>query len=106
MASLFSAGNTEIVEASYRKLIAVRTYMRGKSVGDIPEKEVEEALSQGKTTAEEAEAIWHLTSMATFDQRFVIPPMAREMAIEMELKPSEHKREAGFGFKQKGERRW
>lgn len=106
MASLFSAGNTEVVEASYRKLIAVRTYMRAKSVGDIPEKEVEEALSQGKTTPEEAEAIWHLTSMATFDQRFVIPPMARELAVEMELKPSEHKREAGFGFRQPGARRW
>jgi nitrate reductase beta subunit len=106
MASLFAAGNIEMVEAVYRKLIGVRTYMRAKSVQDVPEKEVEEALSQGNTTPEEAESIWRLTSMATFDERFVRPPMAREMAIEMELEPYEHKREAGFGFKQSGERRW
>ncbi len=106
MASLFAAGNEEMVAAVYRKLIAVRMYMRAQRVQDVPEAEVAHALAQGNTTSEEAEAIWRLTSMATFDERFVLPPMARERAIEMEEETFKHKREAGFGFKQTGQRRW
>lgn len=106
MASLFAAGNEEKVAAVYRKLIAVRMHMRAQRVQDVPEAEVAQALAQGNTTSEEAEAIWRLTSMATFDERFVLPPMARERAIEMEEETFKHKREAGFGFKQTGQRRW
>lgn len=106
MASLFSAGNTGIVEKVYRKMIAVRVYMRAKRVQDVTEEEVREALAQGATTAEEVEAIWRLTSLATFEERFVLPPLAREMAIEAVETPFDHKPEAGFGFRQKGERGW
>jgi nitrate reductase beta subunit len=106
MASLFAAGNEEMVAAVYRKLIAVRMYMRSRRVQDVPEAEVAQALAQGNTTAEEAEAIWRLTSMATFDERFVLPPMARELAIESHEGTEDHKRETGFGFKQAGQRRW
>ncbi|MFQ5875998.1 MAG: nitrate reductase subunit beta, partial [Dehalococcoidia bacterium] len=82
MASLFSAGNEEVVEAVYRKLIAVRVHMRSQRVKDVSEAEAQQALSQGMTTPEEAEAIFRLTSLPTFEERFVVPPMAREMAIE------------------------
>jgi nitrate reductase beta subunit len=106
MASLFSAGNEAVINSTYRKLIAVRTFMRASKVQDIPQDEVDGALSQAELSAEQAEAIWRLTSMATFDERFVLPPLAREIAIETELDPSEHKRKTGFGFKQTGDRRW
>ncbi|MCC7353366.1 MAG: nitrate reductase subunit beta [Anaerolineae bacterium] len=106
MASLFSAGNEETVAAVYRKLIAVRIYMRAQRVKDVPEAEVQEALAQGKTTPEEAEAIFRLTSLPTFEERFVVPPLAREAAIEQTLDPFTHKPEAGFGFRQAPERRW
>ena len=99
MASLFSAGNTNLVKTVYHKLIAVRIYMRSKRVNDVPEDEVRQALAMGGTTAEEVEAIYHLTAMPTFEERFVVPPLAREQAIEATLDPFTRKREGGFGFR-------
>jgi nitrate reductase beta subunit len=106
MASLLAAGNEDVVTAVYRKLIAVRVYKRAEKVKDVPEAEVQQALAQGKTNPEEVEAIFRLTSMPTFEERFVIPPLAREEAIEETVDPFTHKPEAGFGFRQAGKRRW
>ena len=83
--------------------------MRAKTVNDVPESQVQQALSQAGTTPEEAEAIFRLTSLPTYDERFVVPPMAREMAIEEQLPPpgpSAHKSAAGFGFRKAPQRRW
>jgi nitrate reductase beta subunit len=83
MASLLSGGNEDIIREVYRKLVAVRVYMRAKKVkGDIPPDEVERALAEGKTNAAEVEAIWRLTSLPTFEERFVVPAMERETAVE------------------------
>ena len=49
---------------------------------------------------EEAEEIYKLTSLCTFDERFVIPPSHREEAIEMTRDPMEYKQSVGFGFKE------
>tara|TARA_Y100000031_G_C8249207_1_gene399607 strand:+ start:40 stop:885 length:846 start_codon:yes stop_codon:yes gene_type:complete len=106
MASLFSAGNEEIVKEVYRKLIAVRIHMRSKTVNDIPAAEAAQALAQAGTTAEEVEAIYRLTALPTYQERFVVPPMAREVAIEQTLDPSQHKPAAGFGFRKAPQRRW
>jgi len=106
MASLFAAGNEEIVAAVYRKLIAVRVYMRAQKVKDVSEAEMHQALAHGQTTPEEAEAIFRLTSLPTFEERFVIPPLAREEAIESALDPLTHKQQVGFGFRQPPTRRW
>ena len=99
MARLFAAGNEEIVTASYRKLIAVRIYMRAKTTQDVSAAEVEEALKAGHTTAEEVEAIYRLTARPTYEERFVVPPLAREMAVEQMLNPLTQKSEGGFGFR-------
>jgi nitrate reductase beta subunit len=107
LASLFSAGNTGIVEDVYRKLMAVRVHMRSKTVGNIDAAQVAAALADGGTTAEEAEAIFRLTSLPTFKERFVLPPMARELAIEARVDPFQLKREGGFGLrKETPERRF
>ncbi|MBI2504069.1 MAG: nitrate reductase subunit beta [Candidatus Latescibacteria bacterium] len=106
LASLFAAGNEEVVAAVYRKLMAVRIYMRAQRVKDVPETEVQQALTQAQTTPAEAEAIWRLTSMPTFEERFVVPPLAREMAIESMVDPFTRKQEAGFGKREAPERRW
>ena len=82
MASLLSGGNEEIIRDVYRKLVAVRVYMRSKKVKDIPAEEVERALTEGKTNPAEVEAIWRLTSLPTFEERFVVPAMERETAVE------------------------
>ncbi len=106
MANLFAAGNEEVVASVYRKLLAVRVYMRAQRVGDVPAADVETALAQGGTTPEEAEAIFRLTSMPTFEERFVLPPPAREAAVEAEVDPLTRKQEAGFGFRRPPARRW
>jgi nitrate reductase / nitrite oxidoreductase, beta subunit len=106
MASLFSAGNEEIVREVYRKQIAVRLYKRSQRVKDISAAEAEEALRIGKTTPEEAEAIFNLTSLPTMEERFVIPAFAREEAIEQSLDPYTHKPAAGFGYREAPGRRW
>jgi nitrate reductase beta subunit len=106
MANLFAGGNEEVVTAVYRKLYAVRVHMRAQKVGNLAAEEVEEALAVGGTTAEEAEAIYRLTSMPTFQERFVIPPLSRELAIESRVDPFTQKREGGFGFRSPAERRY
>ena len=80
MASLLSGGNESIIRDVYRKVVAVRVYMRAKKVKDIPAEEVERALTEGETTA--AEAIFRLTSLPTFEERIVVPPMERDTAVE------------------------
>jgi nitrate reductase beta subunit len=56
--------------------------MRAKKVKDIPQEEVDRALAEGKTTPAEVEAIFRLTSLPTFEERFVVPPMERDTAVE------------------------
>ena len=106
MASLFSAGNEEIVREVYRKLIAVRVFKRAQTVKDLSEDEAQRALDIGGLTPEEAEAIFRLTALPTYDERFVLPPLAREVAIEQTETPLHHKAEAGFGFRIAPERRF
>ena len=101
MASLFSAGNVPVVEEVYRKLIAVRIFKRAQKVKDYQQAEVDAALAQGKTNAEEVEAIFRLTSLPTYEERFVIPPLGREVAVEAWESPLDRKREAGFGVRNK-----
>ena len=45
--------------------------------------------------------IYKLTSLATFDERFNIPPAHREQALEMLENTSDVKGSTGFGFKEK-----
>ena len=47
---------------------------------------------------EVADDIFRLTSLAKFDERFVIPAAHREEAIEMLQSTDDHKGNAGFGF--------
>ncbi len=106
LASLFSAGNESIVESVYKKLIAVRVAMRAERAGDVPDSEVQAALDAGGTTLEEIQAIYHLTSLPTYEERFVIPPMAREVAVDETQGVYAHKASAGFGFRKAPARRF
>jgi nitrate reductase beta subunit len=45
-----------------------------------------------------ADAVYYLTSLAKFDDRFVIPAAHREQAIEMVEFTGDRKGSAGFGF--------
>jgi nitrate reductase beta subunit len=99
MASLFGAGNEAPVRYALRKQLAVRMHRRQVTTGDLDESKVRQALSATHTDEEEAEAIYRLTSLAPFDERFVIPPMHREEAIEMLRDTADAKGFAGLGIR-------
>ncbi|MFN8628737.1 MAG: nitrate reductase subunit beta [Candidatus Binatia bacterium] len=106
MASLFAAGNEEIIHAVYRKLMAVRLYTRSQQVHDVSAAEAQLALGLAESTPEEADAIFRLTATPTYEERFVVPPLGRERAIEPISDPFAHKPATGFGPRTAPVRRW
>ena len=98
LGNLLGGGNTGKVSYALRKQMAVRLWRRAKTVGDVTEEDAIKALHEADCTPEEAEGIYRLSTVATFEDRFEIPPMHREKAIEMMEDPLDHKRETGFGF--------
>ncbi len=104
MARLFTAGNEVHVRRAYEKLYTIRMYKRAEQVGDIEMETVEKMMRAAGLTAEQCEEIFRLTSLPTFDERFVIPPMHREQAVELMGDPYTFKAETGVGFKDKPER--
>jgi nitrate reductase beta subunit len=104
MARLFAAGNEKEVAAVYRKLIAVRVFRRAQNASGEVNADVQQVLDAAGIAAEEAQAIFELTAKPTFDERFVVPPLAREVNIESVMDPFTHKAEAGFGFRRDAKR--
>ena len=98
LASLFGAGEESFLRYALRKQKAVRWYRRALTVGDVSIETAERMLREADCSMDEAEAIYRLTSLCTFEDRFVIPPMHREEALAMTDDPMRHKQEAGFGF--------
>ncbi|MBM4169342.1 MAG: nitrate reductase subunit beta [Ignavibacteria bacterium] len=98
LGNLFGAGHQAKVVYALKKQKAIRTYRRALTVGDISMDVARRMLTEADCSPEEAEAIYNLTSLCTFDDRFVIPPAHREEAIEMMLDPHEHRASTGFGF--------
>jgi nitrate reductase beta subunit len=104
LASLFSAGDEEKVKHVLKKLMAVRIYRRDKTVGDIDKSKVTAVMKDTGLTPEEAEGIYYLTSLAKFDDRFVIPAAHREQSMEMLEFTGDTKGNIGFGFTEKASR--
>ena len=98
LANLFGAGHEGVVRYALAKQKAVRWHRRAETVGDVDRATADRMLQEANCTRDEAEAIYKLTSLCTFEDRFVIPPMYREQAIEMIKEPHEHRTETGFGF--------
>jgi nitrate reductase beta subunit len=98
LANLFGAGHEAKVLYALKKQKAVRWYRRALTVGDVTMETAERMLRAADCTIEQAEAIYQLTSLCTFEDRFVIPPAQREEAIQMMEDPHEHRKGAGFGF--------
>ncbi len=101
LASLFSAGDTAKIRMVLNKLMAVRIHRRGVTAGDMEIKVVEAALEKTHLNPEIADAIFRLTSLPKFEERFVIPSAYREEAIEMLENTGDAKGEIGFGFNSK-----
>ncbi|RMF02446.1 MAG: nitrate reductase subunit beta, partial [Chloroflexi bacterium] len=99
-----TAGNQKHVRAVYEKLLTIRLFKRAEQVGDIGMEKVEEMMQETGLTPEMCEEIYRLTSLPTFDERFVVPPMHREQAVELMGDPYTFKAETGVGFKDKPHR--
>ena len=104
LGNLFAAGNNAKVRYALKKQMAVRTYRRAATVGDVDKETAEKLLTEADCTPEEAEAIYRLSSLAKLEDRYVIPPAHREEAVEMMEDPLDHKRSTGFGFREAPER--
>ncbi len=99
LGKLFAAGNEGKVRYALRKQLAVRIWRRHCTVGDVDEAAARLALNEADCSPEQADEIYRLSALATWDDRFVIPPFQREMAMEMIADPHEHRSAAGFGFR-------
>jgi nitrate reductase / nitrite oxidoreductase, beta subunit len=80
LASLF--GGDAGVHYALQKESAVRAHRRAATVGDVDRKTADDRLQMADSTAEEADAIYRLTTLATVADRFVVPPSFREQAID------------------------
>ena len=97
LAKLFSAGNEEVVTYSLKKMLAVRYFRRSNHLTDIDLEKVEAIMREADLTEEEANDIFTLTSLPTVYERFVLPPIQREMAIEAKVNPEVCKGCTGCG---------
>ena len=104
LANLFAAGNEAPVRYALRKMMAVRSYKRRLSMENSLDEATLQLLTDAGTTPEEAEAIYRLTALAPLEERFVLPPYHRELAVETRGDPLVHKGEIGFGSLQTPQR--
>jgi nitrate reductase beta subunit len=77
LASLFGAGNVEVVNKSLRRQLAIRHYERSIRVEGKPNVAI---LKEVGLTEEDAQAIRRDLSHAFYNERFVVPTTKRERA--------------------------
>jgi len=77
LANLFTAGDEKPIVAALRKMLAMRAYMRSKTVDNEINTKV---LEETGLTPEETEKMYDLMAIANHDDRFVIPTSHKEYA--------------------------
>jgi nitrate reductase beta subunit len=90
LASMFGAGNKQVVKTALLRQLAVRHYERSLRVEKEPNLDV---LKQVGLTAEDAKAMVRGLSLAFYNERFVVPTTKRENA---EISPYTERGLAGF----------
>lgn len=81
LAGLFTAGDVQPVQATLRKLAAMRSYMRDLNLGEEPNEAI--ATSVGMTGTEVQE-MYRLLAIAKYEDRYVIPTAHVEQAEALE----------------------
>lgn len=82
LAKLFAGGNTKLVEETLKRLMAVRIFKRAQSGDEVAQDTLDRAMLEAGLTSELAEEIYAMTALASDRERFNIPPIQREEAIE------------------------
>lgn len=80
LANLFTAGDEKPVVAALRKMLAMRAYMRSKSVDNTINTDV---LKETGLTPDETEKMYELMAIANYNDRFVIPTSHKEYAEDV-----------------------
>ena len=101
LASLFTAGNEDKVIDVFKKLHAVRVSRRDSTVGDVTETQLNTCMNEAGYDTDTANAVYRLTSLCTYEERFVVPAAHREESIEMLESTNDFKGNTGFGFKER-----
>ncbi|HEU5471054.1 MAG TPA: nitrate reductase subunit beta [Actinophytocola sp.] len=81
LAELFTAGDTEPIDAVLRRLAAMRAYMRDINLGREPREEIATRVGM---TGEQVYDMYRLLALAKYDERYVIPPAHAEQAHGLE----------------------
>jgi nitrate reductase beta subunit len=98
LANLLAGGNEDLIRDVLRKMLAVRVYKRRAHGPDGLDSATAGLLAQVGISAAEAERIYRLTTLATWDERFVVSAYHREQSIQAAGDPLARKGDAGLGF--------
>jgi nitrate reductase beta subunit len=75
LANLLTAGRTQPIEQALRRMLAMRGYMRSKTVDGV----IDEALAERVgLSGNDIEEMYRLMAIANYEDRFVIPTAHRE----------------------------
>lgn len=74
LASILTAGDTDVIRSVLLKLTAMRSYMRSQTVEGLAESQL---LSETGLTVEQVDAMARLFGLAKYNERFVIPSADR-----------------------------
>lgn len=80
LAHLFTAGDTDVIKSTLHRLIALRYYMRSKTVNNKPNASLVQKVG---LTEELAEEMYRLLAIAKYDDRFVIPSAHKEGSSDL-----------------------
>jgi nitrate reductase beta subunit len=81
LAELFTAGDTELVESTLRKLSAMRSYMRDINLGREPNPTIPASVGMDQESIYE---MYRLLAIAKYEDRYVIPAAHAEQAKDLE----------------------
>jgi len=75
LANMFTAGDESHIVLSLKKMLAMRAYMRSKTVDKVENIDV---LNEVGLTKNQVEDMYNTLALAHYEDRFVIPPSERE----------------------------
>ncbi len=77
LANLLTAGKEEPVVSALERMLAMRAYMRAKTIDGVIDNAIAEKVGM---TAQMIEDMYHIMAIANYEDRFVIPTSHREIS--------------------------
>jgi nitrate reductase / nitrite oxidoreductase, beta subunit len=91
LANLLTAGDERPVATALQRMLAMRSYMRAKTIDGVIDEEIARRVG---LTAQQIEDMYHVMAIANYEDRFVIPTSHREVTQDA----YELRGECGFSF--------